>query len=64
MIKAIAPDTEVVLLTCDRSSDFVCSDEDSGTGFEVEAPIVRQLMTDETEKSWKLITRGKEDERG
>lgn len=62
MIKAIAPDTEVVLLTCDRSSDFDCSDEDSGTGFK--APIVRQLMTDETEKSWKLITRGKEDERG
>lgn len=39
MIKAIAPDTEVVLLTCDRSSDFVCSDEDSGTGFEARKTI-------------------------
>lgn len=39
MIKVIAPDTEVVLLTCDRSSDFVCSDEDSGTGFEARKTI-------------------------
>lgn len=39
MIKAIAPDTEVVLLTCDRSSDFDCSDEDSGTGFEARKTI-------------------------